>query len=526
MADKAELKIVLSTVDKWTAGINAFNKRIDELTRPTREFGKALKDLAEKSGFNAVIGGFRKVGGAVKDLIGQVLSIGGAVGGAVGVATAGVLHLVEEFDNLGDKAERLGVGVDFLAAMRFAAERSGAEVEELDNGLQAFMANVGAAKANKGSLFKFLSVVSPDLLKQIKAAKTGDQAFMRLADGMAALTDQEKKLALAEKSGVGAALVPLLSRGSKGLLELQGAHAALAGSLEAAASGAGEVDDSLKNLKASTQGVEAALVAGLAPALKDIIDKLSAWLVGHRDDVRQWAHDIGEKLPAAVESLVKWAGEAYDEVTTFIDGIGGWKVALLGVAAVMTGPLALAIASLGVALLATPFGQVLLALTPIVAAIAAIVAKTEAFEAVAQRLGFASKKRTPEQQFQSDMDAMMADGRRAAKAEADAKAALDANPAVQQARLLQDQHDAMLAIPPAAEDPKIKFLREGAAHDARMAALRAQIDQQAALHPGPQEAKVTVDFKNVPRGASVTTDPRSTADVNTNVGYLVGGGVW
>lgn len=524
------LSIVLRTVDKATAGIVAVNKRLDELTRPTRDIGKALGDLAESSGMNRVGEAFSRVGGAVTDLLGKVAM----VGGAIGVAVAGVLSLVDHFDQLGDTAERLGTSADFLAAIRYAAERAGAPVEAVDVALQTLVQNMGQAKAGTGKMLKFLEQVSPVLARQVKSANSLEEALGLLADAEAKIPDAARRAALAQKTLGDSALAPLLARGSKGIQELLTRYHDLAGAQGDAAEAAGKTDDALKDLHASTEGVKAALVTGLAPALTTVIEQLTAWLVGHRDDIARWAADLGEKVPRAIEKLVEWAGKAYDKVTTFVEGIGGWKVAAVGLAAVIAGPLIASVAALGVALLATPFGQVLLALTPIVIAIGKLVSETEAFEAVAKRLGFASEKGkqvdigggiSVDEQYAADLNAMMESGRRSAKAEAAAKAALDAEPAVQQARLLQDQRDAMLAIPDYSS-PKRQFIDEGAAHRARMAALTAQIDQQAAMHPGPQQAKITIDIKGAPKGTRAIIEPGSTAAVDMTVGHQTGGGAW
>src|ERR1041384_3459526 len=105
MADKeTALSISIRTVDRATAGIRAINKHLDELTRPRRELGKALSDLADKSGFNKVRDGFSGVGSAVGDLLGKVAMVGGAA-----VAAAyGLKALVGEYAMLGRPAQRAG----------------------------------------------------------------------------------------------------------------------------------------------------------------------------------------------------------------------------------------------------------------------------------------------------------------------------------------------------------------------------------------------------------------------------------
>jgi hypothetical protein len=124
MAEKTtKLSIIVRTVDQATAKIRAINSRISAITKPFRDFKSALGDFKEKSGLSAVIGRVpRHRQRSHEGLLSKIALIGG-VAVAVGY---GVMSLIDKFDELGDKAERLGVGVDFLAQMRYAAERSGA----------------------------------------------------------------------------------------------------------------------------------------------------------------------------------------------------------------------------------------------------------------------------------------------------------------------------------------------------------------------------------------------------------------
>jgi len=362
MADKQfPLSIVLGLVDKATAGVVAVNKRLDEATKPTRELGKAFGELNEKSGLGKVADGFAGVGGAVKDVLGKLLLIGGAAGGVV-VAFAG---LVGSFDDLGDLAERIGVSVDFLASMRYAAERSGASVESLDQGLQAFTQNLGAARAGTGRMTAFLKLVSPALLEQLKHTKSNEEAFDLLATAMAKIEDPAKRLALAQKTVGDGALAPLLARGGKGIEELRKRYIDLAGSQEGAAGAAGKVDDSMKDLKAATDGIKAALVEGLSPALGQIVEELRAWFAENRERIAEWATALGKKLPAAIHRFADAFLNALDTVGEIIDKIGGVKTVALVLAGVIVGPLVASLYALGAAILTTPVGWILAGLAAI-----------------------------------------------------------------------------------------------------------------------------------------------------------------
>jgi phage-related minor tail protein len=365
MAGKSvALSIVLSTVDKATAGLRAFNARLAAATAPVRDLGEKLKGLGEEAGVGKLVEGFKGVGGAVKDLFGKLLVIGGVAAAAV----FGLKSLVDEFANLGNTAKRIGTTVDFLAAMRFAASKSGASVEQLDQGLQSFTANLGQARAGTGRMAKFLGLVSPALLTQLKATQSNEEAFKLLADAMAKVQDPAKRLALAQKTVGDVALAPLLARGSKGLLELQGEYAALAGSQEEAAASAGEAEEAMKDLGAATDGIKGALVQGLAPALKEIVEQIKDWLVGHREDVRRWAEDLGKKLPDAVRTVASVISSAVSTVLSIVDAIGGIKTVAIAAAAILVGPLVSSLFTLGAALLTTPVGWIILGITAIILA--------------------------------------------------------------------------------------------------------------------------------------------------------------
>lgn len=364
MADKkTELSIVLRTVDKATAKIKAVNDRLDAITKPIRDFKEQLGELREKSGLDDVIGGFKGVGSAIAGVLSKLALIGGVVAGAV----AGMMSLIDQFDALGDLSDKIGIGADAIAQIRYAAARSGVDVAKLDMGLGNLSKNLGLARAGTGSLAMFLGKVSPALLKQVKAAKSNEEAFALLADAMAKLKDPAKRAALAQQAFGDASLAPLLARGSAGIKELREHYAELAGPQAAAVAAAGEFGDSMDELHATTDGIKAALVEGLAPALKVIVDRLREWFSSHRADVKEWASALGKRLPGAAAALVSAFRKVLDTIRPFVDSTTKLKVIAVALAGVIVGPLISSIVSLGIALLTTPVGW-------IVAGIAAIAA--------------------------------------------------------------------------------------------------------------------------------------------------------
>lgn len=495
MADKTTaLSIVLRTVDKATAKINAVSKRLDALTRPTRDFKKALSDLAEKSGFNAVLSGFRGVGSAIE---GTLLKVAG-IGFAVGEAAHFVLELIDKFAQLGHVAARAGVEADFLAGLRYAAQKSGASIEQLDQGVQTLTDNIGQMRAGTGRALKFLMLVSPALAAQFKASHGTSEALGLLADAMAKLPDAARRGALAQKLVGDPALAPLLARGSKGIQELMTRYAGLAGSQDQAVKSALEVHESMVDLNAVTDGLKAALVEGLAPSIRVVVDELAEWLTAHRDDVRQWAQDIGQRLPDAVHEVVKVVKDAAKWVSDFVRDIGGWKVAAAGLATAMAGPLVSSIATLSTALLTTPFGQFILETAAAVAALREL-------------LGLMG----------------MLDDREPNKVTAGGGIIGPLN--IPQASPSRWQATAREPIGPRAAAARSVTGTTGIIGPIRTPTPPMVIPPELRLAPqvstAPGQATIKVDFANAPKGTRVTQDPRNTVVVDTAVGYQLGGGL-
>lgn len=528
MADKSTtLSIVIATVDKATAKIKAINAELDKASKPTRDFKKALGELSEKSGLDGVMSSLKGVGSAIGDLLGKVAMIGGVAA----IAVVGLLHLVDGFDDLGKKAARLGVSADFLAEMRDAAERTGVPIEALDESLLAFNQNLGAARAGTGRMAKFLGLVSPALLKQVKAAKDNAEAFDLMAGAMAKIEDPAKRAALAQKVFGDSALAPLFAKGPAALKEMREHYLALAGSQQPAVDAATDTAEAMHNLHAATDGVKASLVAGLAPALTVIIGQMTEWLSGHQADIKEWAADIGEKLPGAVHTVVDAIKDGVSWVVSFVDKIGGMKTVALALGAVLLGPLISAIASFGIALLATPIGPFLAIIAAIVAAVALAVKAIGALAAYGRREGERAAFRKLTEQHADEIkennpdlsyDEIQSQARRMARYDIDQSHAVE--DAADKQEEYNDAHAGDLPGAPASGSamyaPPATFQAKEAfdGHTEAMANSFVKAMQEAP----PVKSMLTVDFANAPKGMRVTTDPQSTGDVDLSVGYNFG----
>lgn len=533
MADKqVPLSIVIRAVDRATAVVRKVNDSVNRLSGVStlRALGESLKGIGKETGLGEVAEGFKGVGSAIKGLIEKLVVLGAAATGAVAL----LFHLVEEFDDLGDKADKLDVTVDFLASMRYAAERSGASVESLDDGLKTFVQNIGQARAGTGRMVKFLQTVSPALLSQLQATKSNEEAFRLLADAMAKIPDAARRLALAQKTVGNSDLAPLLAKGSEGLLELQGAFAGSAGSLEEAAARAGAVDDALKDLKASTMGVKAALIAGLAPALQQIVEELGAFFQENRERIAKWAGELGKRLPAMIHNFVDAVLGIADKVSSFIEILGGLKTVALVVGAVLAGPLVKAVVMLSAALYSNPIVLIVAA----IAAAALLVIKywepisdffrrlggalMAAFGAVWEYLKETFLKFTPLGIIVDNWEPIK--GFFVALWDGITSVFTKAWEIIQ--KIVDKVAGAVSTVKNAISDA-IDFINPFSGGDEGGPTV-AEITQRAvqqlnATRAAAAQASVSVDFNNAPRGTRVSASPRNTASLDYSVGYQMGG---
>jgi len=472
MADRSKefpLSIVLRTVDKATAGLKSITDKIDRQLKPYKEFSKTLGKFSESLGLPKLHKSLANVGREV----GNLARTFGGLALSAAAALYGFKSIVDSLDDLGDKAQRFGVTADFLAQIRYAAKRSGASVEELDTGLQFLSKNLGQAKAGTGALAGFLKKVSPPLLKQVKAAKSNEEAFDLMAKAMAKVKDPAKRSALATAAfgRGGVALAPLLARGSKGIDELRKRYLALAGSQEDAAGVAGSLDDKFHDVSASVDGLKASLVANLGPTLLNLIGRVTTFFAENRETITAWIKDFGDKLPGRIDAFIGTVKTLAGVFKDVWDMVGGAKGAFLLFVGIKVAPLITALLSVGAALI------------PIVAAAGPIVAMAVALGAIAT---FVAVTKESTGKFQE------AGG-----------------------TLSEFQGGVFEVNDPRAEAAGALRVRK----NLQLGAAVAGGAFPSAAVAAPSEARVKVDFANAPKGTRITTDPRSTTDVDLSVGY-------
>jgi hypothetical protein len=230
-----------------------------------------------KAFYRALDGVTRSIANVGRDL----QSIGSKLAAVGGGAVAGMVAATKAFSTAGstllDLSKRTGVSVEALSAFGYAAEQSGATLEDVSKGIvnlnREFVDAAGGSQSAQKA-FSDLGVEIADL-----ARMTPEQRFMAIVGALAAIPDPAVRAALAMKlfGKNGLQLLPMIADGTAGIREMT-AEAERLGLVMATedAKAANAFGSAVNSLVRSIGAVNNAIGAALAPTLTDIANAFAA----------------------------------------------------------------------------------------------------------------------------------------------------------------------------------------------------------------------------------------------------------
>lgn len=260
--------------------LNVIVSAVDRLSKPAASMTKDLKAI-------------EAAGRAAADTLQTRMMIAST---AVVGAFAACTHAAAQYgDELAKTADKTGLAVEELAALRYAAEQSGVGFDQMRLGLSRMQrAAFDAAHGMKeqADTFALLGVSVQDASGGMRS---GQEIFRDVAESIAAMDDPTAQAALAMRvfGRSGAELLPLLKKGGEGIDELmQRAEALGLVMSEEAARDAERFKDAINDLKLSAKGVTVAIgeamfgTAEYAEKLAVAVGGVSTWIREHRTAVQ------------------------------------------------------------------------------------------------------------------------------------------------------------------------------------------------------------------------------------------------
>jgi hypothetical protein len=205
-------------------------------------------------------------------------------------AALGVFKFVDSVATTGDEiiktSKKIGTGVEELQRLRFAADRSGADVKKMDLAIKNLSKGMEDAASGGGLLFR-QSIESLGLELLDLQGLTAEEKIGLIGDALGEVSDKGQRTAIAMNlfgSRAGPELVPLLLEGSKGIMAL-GDEAERLGLVmgEDAAKQSEVFVDRMTDLKAVLTGVKNTIGVTLIPVVQDLVKRFTDWLLVNKD---------------------------------------------------------------------------------------------------------------------------------------------------------------------------------------------------------------------------------------------------
>jgi len=314
-----------------------------------------------------------------------------AIAGA-GVALAAVAVGVNKFAEAGDEvaktARKLGLSVEALQELRFAADRSGVSGEAFSEAMKKLNKNVGDLRVGTGLLTTFLNKQNPALAEQLKNVESNEEAFALLTEEISNTESPFDKAALAQAAfgRAGQDLIVMLENGTEGIEDLR-EEAKKYGNIistEAAASSEKFID-SLTNMKAAGLALRNKALGPLVEKLQPLIQRMADFVAANQELINQKIDTIFTNIGNTISTLTGlWnsglipallAGVATFKILTAT--FAAYKAIIVGVKAIQityTTALAVQTAATGTATTAAALFNAVLAANPVGAIIIAVTA--------------------------------------------------------------------------------------------------------------------------------------------------------
>lgn len=369
--------------------LEAEGRSVAALDREYEALERQLKGLRRaQERWNRAAQASRRVGSTFRDMTTDIgrqvrrLTIGlGLAGGAVFGLAASTASLG---DNVAKTADKLGIGIEALQELRYAAERSGVSTESFDTALERMVRNLGEASQGTGTAKDALDQLglSAEELIQLEP----EEALGLIADRMGQVGTQAEQAAIAAdifgRSGVG--MINMLRGGSRGLRQLRD-DARRTGYVlsEKAARDAEVFQDTLLDTQLALKGVKNTVGAELLPVVTRAMRRLGDAVIANREEIQAWS----EAFAGNVERALPIIGQVLDgmgEVGSAVGGLvgqtaelaGGWDNLGIAIGAALAANTMLKIVKFGVAIgrLVASVGTLVALSGPIGVALAAIAA--------------------------------------------------------------------------------------------------------------------------------------------------------
>jgi hypothetical protein len=210
---------------------------------------------------------------------GRVAAVGFAAVAAAGVAAMtglgyAVKGAIDDFDEMAKTAQKVGLTVEELTRLRYAAGLSGVEISGLATGLQRLSKNMADVAAGaKGPAAQAFAALGISVVDADGKLRSSQDVLYDLAERFKSMPDGANKtaMAIAILGKSGAEMIPLLNGGAQALRDMADESDRFGQTVSTRAAKAAEVfNDNVSRLQSMLGGVVNRIAEAVLPTLADL----------------------------------------------------------------------------------------------------------------------------------------------------------------------------------------------------------------------------------------------------------------
>lgn len=228
-----------------------------------------------RSAFDSIRGNLTKLGDESNRVKGLLAGLGVSLSAASFAAL--IQNAIDAADHLNKLAQKIGISVEALSTLRFAAQLSDVSLETLQKGVKGLSQNIAEANAGVGDGTQMFEALRISVKNADGSMKSTEDVLLQVADVFAKLEDGAVKTTLAVKlfgkSGID--MIPFLNQGAAGINQLMLEAERLGLKLTTETARAAEVfNDNLTALKAASSALGISLASDFLPELTHITNAM------------------------------------------------------------------------------------------------------------------------------------------------------------------------------------------------------------------------------------------------------------
>jgi len=219
-----------------------------------------------RSAFDSIRGNLAKLGDESNRVKGLL----------AGFATM-IKSAIDAADQLNKLSQKIGISVEALSTLRFAAQLSDVSLETLQKGIKGLSQNITEANTGIGDGAQVFEALGVSVKNADGSMKSTEAVLLQVADVFANLEDGAVKTALAVKlfGKSGMDMIPFLNQGAAGITQLTAEAERLGLKLTTETARSAEAfNDNLTALKASSSSLGIALARDFLPELTNITNAM------------------------------------------------------------------------------------------------------------------------------------------------------------------------------------------------------------------------------------------------------------